>query len=221
MEKKAVRFVVVLCLLLGIMTSSCVLEFRTREYKVGDVGPAGGYVFYDCDADNDSGNADGLISSLCGWRYLEVAPSDTGKLSYGYFRPDGASNVLTSASSTALGSGQANTKALVASMGEATYTTTSSEQDKTAYAAKSCTDFSVQVGNKTYKDWFLPSKDELNALYVFAAEFGLLDEFSNYDYWSSSEQYMAQSWLQNFNTGNQYLYDKADINCVRAIRAFM
>ena len=40
------------------------------------IGPAGGYVFYDCDMDNESGNADGLISSECGWRYLEAAPSD-------------------------------------------------------------------------------------------------------------------------------------------------
>lgn len=219
MKNKAGLLITVLCLLLGIVTSSCVLEFRTREYKVGDIGPAGGYIFYDCDADNDSGNADGLISSACGWRYLEVAPSDAGKVSYGYFRPDGASNALTSVSNTALGCGQANTKALVASMGATTYT--NSAQDKAVYAAKCCQNFSVQVGNKVYKDWFLPSKDELNALYTFATEFGLLDEFSDYDYWSSSEQYMAQSWLQNFSTGNQYSYDKADSNYVRAIRAFL
>ena len=46
------------------------------EYSVGDRGPAGGYIFYDCDADNDSGNQDGLISSECGWRYLEAAAND-------------------------------------------------------------------------------------------------------------------------------------------------
>lgn len=40
------------------------------------IGPAGGYIFYDCDADNEVGNQDGLISSECGWRYLEAAPTD-------------------------------------------------------------------------------------------------------------------------------------------------
>ncbi len=42
------------------------------------IGPAGGFVFYDCDADNDKGNSDGLISLECGWRYLEAAPVDLG-----------------------------------------------------------------------------------------------------------------------------------------------
>ncbi len=43
---------------------------------IGKTGPAGGIIFYDCDADNDSGNYDDLISSECGWRYLEAAPLD-------------------------------------------------------------------------------------------------------------------------------------------------
>ncbi len=47
-----------------------------RTYAIGSTGPAGGYIFYDCDADNDSGNADGLVSSNAGWRYLEMAPTD-------------------------------------------------------------------------------------------------------------------------------------------------
>ena len=44
------------------------------------VGATGGYVFYDCDFDNDETNdgagPDGLKSSVCGWRYLEAAPAD-------------------------------------------------------------------------------------------------------------------------------------------------
>ena len=221
MKVKAIGFALVLCALVCFVAASCVADLDAREYKVGDIGPAGGYIFYDCDADNDSGNADGLISSSCGWRYLEVAPTDAGKFSFGYLRPDGTTNTTTSASQTAIGSGKANTKALVKSMGESTYTTTTASTSKSSYAAISCANYTVEVGSKVYDDWFLPSKDELDVLYAFVTEFGLLDEFSDYDYWTSSEQQSSNSWLQNFSTGAQHPYAKSDDNYVRAIRAFL
>ena len=49
------------------------------EYAIGSTGPAGGIVFYDCDADNtelDPDGKDNLRSDIAGWRYLEVAASD-------------------------------------------------------------------------------------------------------------------------------------------------
>lgn len=42
---------------------------------IGSIGPAGGMIFYDCDADNAAEENDGLVSSECGWRYLEAAPT--------------------------------------------------------------------------------------------------------------------------------------------------
>ncbi len=221
MRNKAVGFALVLGAVICSVAVSCVADLIAREYEVGDIGPAGGYIFYDCDADNATGNADNLTSTSCGWRYLEVAPTDAGKYSFGYLRPDGATNKLTNVCETSIGSGKANTKALVRSMGELTYTSAKATASKSAYAAISCTNYTVTAGRKVYDDWFLPSKDELDALYVFATEFGLLDEFQNYDYWTSSEDCSAGSWLENFSNGAQFAYDKSDANYVRAIRAFL
>ena len=42
-------------------------------YEVGYIGPTGGIIFYDCDADNTKDDPDGpddLISAECGWRYI-------------------------------------------------------------------------------------------------------------------------------------------------------
>lgn len=221
MRKKVIGFALVLCAIVCYVAVSCTSDFVAHEYKVGDIGPAGGYIFYDCDADNETGNADGLISSLCGWRYLEAAPTDTGKYSFGYLRPDGATNKETSVLGSSIGTGKANTKALVRSMGETTYTTANVSASKNSYAAVSCSTYSVQIGHKVYDDWFLPSKEELEALFIFAIEYNHLDEFASYDYWSSTENLSSDSWLQNFNTGAQGTYDKSDDNYVRAIRAFL
>ena len=93
-----------------------------KFYVIGDIGPAGGFVFYDCDADNDLGNADGLTSSECGWRYLEAAPTDLGGVyPFGYYRSSSGSNLYVG-TKTAIGTGKANTEALVKAMGESAYT---------------------------------------------------------------------------------------------------
>ena len=67
------------------------LSQECTRCAVGHKGEAGGIIFYDCDADNEVGNPDGLKSVECGWRYLEAAPSDievgnTKEFVFGYYR---------------------------------------------------------------------------------------------------------------------------------------
>ena len=71
-----------------------------------------------------------------------------------------------------------------------------------------------------YSDWHLPTKDELNALYVNLKQRGV-GGFASADYWSSSEDrnnFFALN--QNFVNGNQGDYGKDNPGYVRAVRAF-
>jgi hypothetical protein len=75
----------------------------------------------------------------------------------------------------------------------------------------------VTVGGVTYGDWYLPSKYELNLLYIERARVG---NFSTSYYWSSTETDNYRAWFQIFSSGNQTNYLKYNTYYVRAIRAF-
>lgn len=129
---------------------------------------------------------------------LIAAPSDQGAEIPWY----NGSHVLTGATRTVLGAGQANTEAIV------------DRQGPGAYAARICADLVIEG----FADWFLPSKEELNKLYDNRAAIGGL---SPQRYWSSSEEDRNNAWPQNFSNGYQYhLYDKSYRIRVRAVRAF-
>jgi len=68
-------------------------------------------------------------------------------------------------------------------------------------------------------DWFLPSKDELNQMYLNLHLQGLGGFASGY-YWSSTEYDGTNAWLQFFGDGYQGLTNKGSNDYVRAVRAF-
>jgi hypothetical protein len=86
-----------------------------------------------------------------------------------------------------------------------------------SFAAKVCADYSVTVGGVTYGDWYLPSKYELNLLYLQKTAVG---GFASAYYWSSTEYPVYSAWIQFFDSGGQNYDVKYDTNYVRAIRAF-
>jgi hypothetical protein len=63
----------------------------------------------------------------------------------------------------------------------------------------------------------LPSKDELNELYINKAAVG---GFAYGGYWSSSEYGNGYAWAQYFNFGSQGNFSKVGAGYVRAVRAF-
>ncbi len=102
---------------------------------------------------------------------------------------------------TAIGAGATNTTTIV-----------SESCASPEMAARLCSDF-VSGG---YNDWFLPSKDELNKLYINIA---LIGGFNTFRYWSSSNNGMG-AWEQNFSNGSQAQVDRHTQNYVRPVRAF-
>ena len=66
-------------------------------------------------------------------------------------------------------------------------------------------------------NWFLASKDELNALYLARGSVGGL---STGTYYSSSEGGAYGVWGQNFASGNQGGAIKSGLYSIRPVRAF-
>ena len=186
-------------------------------YSVGDIGPAGGYIFYDCDADNMSGNEDGLISTECGWRFLEAAPGDLrvvndvptvdssfdgysdAAIGYmiGYYKNSDIGKLLfvngtttydsSNCTGTGIGTGESNTQLLIDAMGTEAYTSPSGSEKDSNYAARLCDILTYTVEGVTFDDWFLPSKDELNLMCEKQTEIGGFGDTVPCYYWTSSE----------------------------------
>jgi len=121
------------------------------------------------------------------------------------------SYVTTGATATAIGTGQANTTAIINSQGAG------------SYAAQVCNDYD----DGTYSDWFLPSKDELNEMYQNKATIDSTaianggSGFATSYYWSSTEHSnYFYAWQQYFGTGFQDYTTKLTVFYVRAIRDF-
>ncbi|HKL58881.1 MAG TPA: DUF1566 domain-containing protein, partial [Sphaerochaeta sp.] len=167
--------------------------------KMGERGPAGGFVFY------DKGNYDG------GWRYLEADAKDLSIGGTETFVWGGAGKELgPSAQGVAIGTGKLNTETIVSRFGNA-----EPYENSSHYAAKLCED-NVSGG---FDDWFLPSRDELGQMYKNLAYVGV-GGFSDSYYWSSSESNANYAWGQHFNGGGQDNSYRDGKYRVRPVRAF-
>jgi hypothetical protein len=113
---------------------------------------------------------------------LEAAPSGWSSGSEDPTKQWQRSNVPTGGTQKTIGSGYANTYIHMAGTNHP--------------AAAICRDYRSEFeGN-----WFLPSKDELNQMYLHKAIIGGLDTAF---YWSSTEVDNFNSWSQSFRTGYQ------------------
>jgi hypothetical protein len=157
------------------------VTFTTSTFTIGQ-SYGGGIIFY-----IDGTGQHGLISA--------TSDQSTGALwgCYGTSIPG---------TSTAIGTGQANTTAIVAGC------------PTIGIAAQIC-DALVLNG---YSDWFLPSKDELNQMYL---QKNVIGGFANTEWcWSSSEYDNGDAWVQDLYGGDQGYLNKGNPQPMRAVRAF-
>ncbi len=107
--------------------------------------------------------------------------------------------------STRIGEGAANTENILEKYPSATF------PNSAAAVARA-----YRGGGKD--DWFLPSKSELNQLYINRSAVG---GFADGYYWSSTEISADDAWIQGFGSGGQdYNGSKNDEWRVRPVRAF-
>jgi len=157
------------------------------------------YIFVDGDTGYVAGETHGLIAA--------VQDQSSGIRWYN------GSYVTTEATSTALGTGATNTTTIISVQGAT----------ETSYAAGLARAYT----GGGYTDWFLPSKDELNKMYLNRATINTTaasnsgSDFGNSYYWSSTEFDGNNAWLQFFDSGGyQGSLSKDLTGYVRAVRAF-
>jgi hypothetical protein len=98
--------------------------------------------------------------------------------------------------------------------------------DGDAYAARICYELQIIEGGKTYGDWYLPSKEELNLMYQnkttidYTAVANGGSAFASDWYWSSTENNDHLAWLQSFGGGQQSVGYKYAASRVRSVRSF-
>jgi hypothetical protein len=143
-------------------------------FQIGDIGPAGGIVFYD----------KGMFSN--GWQYLEAAPLETEVGAqwgaYGY-------NI--SGTSLVIGSGKRNTALILEKLNEL------GENGKAAQISEG-------LNFDGYTDWFLPSRDELLEMMRFSGKLNMPARYaywssSQYNAYEALYCYSSTYWYNSKN----------------------
>lgn len=213
-KKKSLTVIALLALvlqsvILGFVPSPAVAVTTCAQGGVctlGDIGPGGGIVFYVAVTPFTA------TGTSCGTNcyYLEAAPtSGTNAWTDAAYEWSGNTNTSIGGTGTAIGTGYANTLAIVGQSGGG------------STANRAGTISRAYRGPNNLSDWYLPSKSELAELWNRKNISGLVPQSGRY-FWSSSESQACCAWVNKFdlsNTINDFAKNSGSVY-VRPIRAF-
>lgn len=211
----------------SLRVRACRRFASTTSYSLRDTGPAGGLIFY---KDNLGGGS---------YDYLEAGSLD---ISTGQTWSN-ITDAICGASGTTIGTGQANTTAIITQSGHTNSCAKicndyDDSHTHTSSAAKLCDDlittgykepygalYNWYAVNKKFDDWYLPSLDELQSMYDELHLYGLGNfNTSTGGYWSSSEgNTLPATYAQviDFSDGSLWQQTKSSIGIsIRACRSF-
>ena len=173
-------------------------------YKIGDIGPGGGYIFYVSEVAFPVHQPDGS-SKMC--KYLEVSPLELGQYPWCSCGGNSWCNVSTS---DGLGAGVVNTSNILKT------------QHRNGISISNCAAYAClkyYTGTTKQGEWYLPSKIELDLLYRNLRD-KIINTGSSGYHWSSLQDIKDNAWDQRFSDGHQCSGSKYGTHSVRAIRAF-
>lgn len=175
-----------------------IITFKTNNLAIGDLYLGGKVAYLD-----DSG-IHGFVCTLTDQSTIIQWYNGT----YVNLNPAARNEVLETSGVYGItkSGGRKNTDAIIAAQGTG------------SYAASICA--ALTIGGSTAGDWYLPSKGELNQLYINSS---LLGGFNTGNYWSST-MYYNMSYYSAYNLcfldGSWVVTDEKNGLSVRAIRAF-
>jgi len=173
----------------SLPASFCQITTKVNSLSIGDTYQGGkiGYLLQPGDEGYDAKIQHGLI----------VSPKELSDGSeWGCVEEN-----IRGADSTSIGMGNQNTNDIVEACMQP------------GIAARQCNDLVLDG----YSDWYLPSKDELNKLYLYRSA---INCFTDAFYWSSCEFDATYAWGQDFYDGTQGSVSKDSAGHVQAIRSF-
>ena len=182
----------------GGLTATCAVTVNSASVAIGD-SYGGGIVAYIL----QPGEFNGVYGYDANIQHGLIAATHDQITGIPGIQWSNDNYVVTGVTDSAIGTGQANTTAIVTILGAG------------SYAAQLCNDL-TEGG---YSDWFLPSFRELKKLYINRVAIG---GFIDFIYWSSTESNAWYTLVQEFRTypffGNYA--KKSSHLVVRAVRAF-
>ncbi len=213
-KKNFTRLWTALLLAALIMVAVTVRSYAVT-YKIGDTYGGGkvAYIFQSGDAGYVAGQQHGLIAAEADvnntYKDAWNGESYTGT----YVWSTSQCKITTSAdygyqeigsTGKAIGDGAGNTKRILAKYPAANYPNSAAA---VAHAYR----------GGGFKDWFLPSMEELKQLYVSK---GVVGGYADFLYWSSSEMSPSVAWYKIFINGLLGDSIKSYFKRVRPVRAF-